>query len=369
VIALPSMFSAFYAPLPLPPLGITAAATGLFPKVPAVVPPFTQTLQEQLDRGDRPGNNARSEWAVAALRCYELGLGLRGAPQPPCQERLSVDPSTALLGEVLAASICHSTNWDRLRASVSRAARDPEWFAAHRLARLTPTEFQEAFGDGLADDSTFVGRYRLFTETAGLVVAGELRLDGLLDGATRVGGEGGLYDRLGRIPAFSRDPEQKKARILVQELCRTALIDPIDPASIRPAVEYHLIRLYLRTERVLPTRAEDRSRLTTATTFRAPVIGRVRRAVESAMYFTASAAEISIPHLNQLEWQIARSYCVRGNPRCGGPFDPEKPCDETVLALANGGRCPFADLCAASDDSSGLARLIEPQLSSRHDFY
>lgn len=348
---------------------MTARATGQFPKVAAVVPPYAQTLQEHLDRGDRPGRSARSEWAVAALRCHELGLGLRGAPAPPRQKRLSPDPRAALLAEVLAAAICHSTNWDRLRASVGRAAKDPEWFAAHRLAGLTPTEFQVAFGDALADDSTLAGRHRLFTETAGLVAAGELRLDGLVDTAPRVGGEGGLYERFRRVPAFGRDPEQKKARILVQELCRTELIDPVDPASIRPAVEYHLIRLYLRTERVLPTRAEDRSRLTTSTTFRAPVIGRVRRAVETAMYFTASAAEVSIPHLNQVEWQIARSYCVRGNPRCGGPFDPGKPCDESVLALATGGRCPFADLCAASEDSSGLARLVEPQLSPRHDFY
>ena len=349
--------------------GITAAATDLFPKVAAVVPPIAQTLQEHLDRGDRPGKSARSQWAVAALRCYELGLGLRGAPAPPRQERLSSDPDTAVLAEVLAAAICHSTNWDRLRASVGRAAGDPEWFTAHRLAGLTPAEFQRAFGDGLAADSTFAGRHRLFTETAALVAAGELRLDWLHDAAPRVGGEGGIYDRLGRVPAFGRDPEQKKARILVQELCRTELIDPVDPASIRPAVEYHLIRLYLRTERVLPTRAEDLSKLTTPTTFRAPVIGRVRRAVESAMYFTASAAEISIPHLNQIEWQVGRSYCVRGNPRCSGPADPGKPCDETVLALADGGRCPFADLCAANADGSGLARLVEPQLSSRHDFY
>lgn len=316
------------------------------------------------------GSSGRSEWWVAGLRCYELGLSLRGAPPPPLQSQLSPDPRTALLAELLAAAICHSTNWDRLRNSVGRAAQDPEWFEAGRLGRLSFAEFRSAFGDGIAADSTLAARHRLFTETAGIVASGApLCLDEMLGRPLWLAGHNGLYDRLRQMPAFGSDPEEKKTRILVQEMCRTGLVDPVDPASIRPAIEYHLIRLYLRTERVLPSRPEDQNRLTQPTTFRAPLIGRVRRAVENAMYFTASAAELSMSHLNQLEWQVARSYCVRGNPRCGGPFEPTKPCDDTVLALSSEGRCPFAELCAANGDRGWLTQLVEPQLSSRYDFY
>lgn len=329
-----------------------------------------QTLQEGLDRHGQVESNGRSEWWVAGLRCYELGLSLRGAAPPPLQPPLSPDRRTALLAELLAAAICHSTNWDRLRDSIGRAAKDPEWFEADRLGKLSLAEFRTAFGDGIAADSTLAGRHRLFTETAGIVAGGTpLCLNEMLGQPLWLAGGGGLYERLRQIPAFGRDPEEKKARILVQELCRTGLIAPGDPAAIRPAIEYHLIRLYLRTERVLPSRPEDQSRLTRPTTFRAPLIGRVRRAVENAMYLTASAAELSVSHLNQLEWQVARSYCVRGNPRCGGPFEPAKPCDDTVLALSSDGRCPFAELCAANGDRDWLTQLVEPQLSPRHDFY
>ena len=146
--------------------------TAWAPTVTPELPPSTQTLQESLDRQDRMESSGRSEWRVAGLRCYELGLSLRGAPPPPLQPQLSPDPRTALLAELLAAAICHSTNWDRLRNSVGRAAQDPEWFEAERLGRLSFVEFRSAFGDGIAADSTLAARHRLFTETAGIVASG-----------------------------------------------------------------------------------------------------------------------------------------------------------------------------------------------------
>ena len=86
------------------------------------------------------------------------------------------------------------------------------------------------------------------------------------------------------------------------------------------------------------------------------------------MYFTASAAELPILDLNQLEWQVARSFCERHGPRCEGPPNPDKPCDEAVLALAPNLACPFSALCGGADDAR-LARMMEPQLSGKYDFY
>ena len=295
---------------------------------------------------------------------------MRDAPAPAPQPALSPDPKTAVLAEILAAAICHSTNWERLRRSIRRIARAPELFNPDRLASLSLQEFRDWFADGLPTDGSLPSRHRLFTETAAWVARGvPARLSELSEGSVWLGGRDGLYERLSLIPAFNSDPETKKARVLVQELCRTGLIEPLDPASVKPAVEYHLIRLYLRTERVLPARPEDQSRLLQPTTFRAPLISRVRRAVENAMYFTASAAELSMSRLNQLEWEIARSYCVRTNARCEGPHESSKPCDQTVLALSDEGRCPFAHVCAANGERDWLSRVVEPQLSSRYDFY
>ena len=317
----------------------------------------------------RTARRGKSEWLVAALRCYEFGLKLRHAPPPEPTPRLSNDPRRAVLAEVLAASVCHSTNWDRLRDVIRRAAADPERFSAARLAALDVGAFREEFGAGFAPAESLFARHRVFTETASLLAARRVfDVASLVERQVRLNGQAGLYDRLGAIPAFARDPEAKKARILVQELCRTRLIAPADPEHVRPAIEYHLIRLYLRTQRVTPLRMADDSRLRAATTFRAPVIMRIRRAVEEAMYFTASAAEMPICDLNHIEWQIARSFCERHGPRCDGPPQPSKPCDSTVLALAVDLGCPFADVCDVASNSR-LARMVEPQLSRKYDFY
>jgi hypothetical protein len=317
----------------------------------------------------RTSHRGRSEWLVAALRCYELGLELRGARSPEPAPRLSDDPARAVLAEVMAAAVCHSTNWDRLREVIRRAAADPERFNAARLATLDTGTFREEFGPGFAPAESLLSRHRTFTETASLMAAGRvLDVASLVECPVRLGGHAGLYARLRVIPAFARDPEGKKARILVQELCRTRLIAPTDPEHVRPAIEYHLIRLYLRTQRVTPGRMSDDSRLLEATTFRAPVVMRIRRAVEEAMYFTASAAEVPICDLNHIEWQIARSFCERHGPRCDGPPQPSKPCDSTVLALGVNLGCPFANVCDVASNSR-LAQVVEPQLSPKYDFY
>lgn len=202
----------------------------------------------------RTARRGKSEWLVAALRCYEFGLKLRHAPPPEPTPRLSNDPRRAVLAEVLAASVCHSTNWDRLRDVIRRAAADPERFSAARLAALDVGAFREEFGAGFAPAESLFARHRVFTETASLLAARRVfDVASLVERQVRLNGQAGLYDRLGAIPAFARDPEAKKARILVQELCRTRLIAPADPEHVRPAIEYHLIRLYLRTQRVTPS--------------------------------------------------------------------------------------------------------------------
>lgn len=319
----------------------------------------------------RPGSasRGRSDWSVATLRCYELGLELRGAPQPEAAPWLSPDRRAATLGELLAAAVCHATNWDRLRAAIRRLAADPQRFTASRLAHLRLDEFRESLSEGFAPDEPLAPRHRLFTQTAAAVAEGMLQQLDELQAPARVGGHSGLYEHVRRLPAFGGDPEAKKARILIQELCRTQLLQPSDPHAVRPAIEYHLIRLYLRTQRVGPVRSIDGSRLHRGETFRAPVIMRIRRAVEEAMYYTASAAELSVCDLNLIEWQIARSFCERRGPRCAGPPHPGKPVDRTVTALSTGGRCPFSPVCGSSTGEAGVVKIVEPQLSSRYDYY
>lgn len=310
-----------------------------------------------------------SGWRIAPLRCYELGLRLKGAPEPPAAEPLAPSRDESLLAEIMAAAICHSTNWDRLRQVISARAAETDIFAnPSSLSAISLADFQRLFGDAFSASNGIRARHAIITDTATRIGRGEpFALEDILTRPVRLSGRGGLYERLGQLPAFGRDPEAKKARVLIQELCRGGLIVPSDKDAVRPAIEYHLIRLYMRTERVLPPDQTD-ERLQEGATFRAPVIMSLRRAVEEAMFITASAAELPIYHVNQIEWQIARSFCERSGPRCVGPPRPDKPCDESVLSLCEGLACPFVSICDGPRNAR-LASLVEPQLSTRYDFY
>jgi len=305
---------------------------------------------------------------VRSLRCYEVGLSLRGITLAPTPHVLHHDPARAVLVEFLAAAVCHATNWDRLRNHLLNAAVDSDRFVPVRLAGLAAKEFTNEFSGAFRGARDLPRRYEMFTEVAGAFARGEDPFDGkrLIAEPRRLAGPRGLYTALDRLDAFRADPQRKKARILVQQLDRTGLLTIADPENLRPAIEYHLVRLYLCTGRVVHADALDlRSGSARASDVRS--INALRAAVEQAMHYTADGAELPLPIVNEIEWQMARSYCERSAPRCGGPPRADKPVDPAVAAVAEG-TCPFASTCDAPR-TEALARLNEPRLAERHAFY
>jgi hypothetical protein len=211
-------------------------------------------------------------------------------------------------------------------------------------------------------------RYELFMSVAAALATADsvLRQLALRAEPQQLAGPTGLYEVLDSLPVFAADPQRKKARILVQQLYRYRLINFTDPENVRPATEYHLIRLYLRTERVV--HADGVEFATDA--YRAVDIRSVnalRLAVEEAMHYTTAGAAMSLPDLNEIEWQIARSFCQRSRPLCAGPPRADKPVDPAIVSVSNGA-CPFANSCNGPARSR-IAHLAEPRLAEHHAFY
>jgi hypothetical protein len=306
-------------------------------------------------------------WSIRSLRCYEEGLALRGVVLQPTVHSLNGDRSAAILFEMLVAAVCHSTNWDRLRGHFEKLARSTN-FEAEALSRVTLPQFMQLAAGGFDEAIDLVPRYEMFSSVAHELArpGSQLRPETLINRAQPLSGESGLYERLDTLPVFSADPQRKKARILVQQLRRHRLVDFIDPENIRPAIEYHIIRLYLRTQRVIHSDGLEFG-LDTERAGDIRSVSALREAVESAMYYTASGAEMQIHDVNEIEWQIARSYCARERPQCFGPPLTTKPVDEAIASIANGA-CPFSSTCEGPQ-TSRVSRLAEPRLSDRHAFY
>ena len=314
----------------------------------------------------------RSTWGSDPLQSYVMGRSLYGVQVERPKHELRDSPAwLALWAEIVFVSVCHQTNWDRLHSHIMNIAmRTPEKITPRRLSDLSLDDARALLEDGLEpralqSKADLKERHRLLLSLGNQadLALSDVSLNDWAANGVRLAGGGGLYSALETIPAYSEDPLRKKARILAQQWAAFQLASIEDPENILPAIDYHLIRLYMRTNRVHPLQRNDYEKFSTQRMASESKVGDIRHAVEEAMHYTAAAAEMRIDELNHIEWQIARSFCVREEPRCdAGPLE-EKPVEESLaqLGISQGG-CPFRDLCYARKNPV-LLRLQDPSLS------
>jgi len=305
-------------------------------------------------------------WQVDRINSYLMGNLLSGTSVPTAPHPLSAGRKWQVWTEIVFISICHQANWDRLHDRIIEVASD-NLLELHpsNLCRMEPGQFRKLFAPGLDSSRMRTGERIKLLQCLGEKACGWLSETGgswLDDESITLAGKEGVYSWLNKVPVFAEDPIQKKSRILIHQLLRYGLVIVADPQNIAPAVDYHIIRLYVRTARVRPLKGELMERLKAGGTARVEFITSLRKAVEEAMYYSAAGAGVRIDELNHIEWQIARSFCVRQEALCHcGPLT-EKPIDEMVLTLSckAGGGCPYANDCQGALDAQ-LRGIVDPQ--------
>ena len=173
-----------------------------------------------------------------------------------------------------------------------RAARERPGFAlrADALARVDAEEMAAAFtieGDTVADPARRAALWRDLA--AGLLehyggAAGELNTAA----AGRLGGEGGLLERLGIFEAYS-DPLAKKAQLYAKICERRGWIEVRDPEAWDVSADSVLMRVALRSGLVEPGGLEE-----------------VREATRVAFRRLAADADVSPPVLDDMLWELGR---------------------------------------------------------------
>lgn len=276
-------------------------------------------------------------------------------------------PSVAILAETVTAAICHSTNWDLLHGTVMAIlGQDSEVVSP----KLSYAEFEALLGPGISGSQRMDRRADLEDRHRLLIdVLKEFSRDGLgleTGSKSELLGRGGFMERLATISAFREDPERKKLRILAQNLQRSSLVNFADINRLEPAIEYHIIRLYIRTGRVSPTSRAALESLNGQAVRRIDSVNALRKTVSTALKITADAAELDRLSLNDLEWQIGRSYCVREGARCAGPVLPNKSVDSS-LQTKDGG-CPLRGECAGFQNVVPQ-NWVEPQTAPQYGRY
>ncbi len=314
-------------------------------------------------------------WRADPLHSYHIGTGYRSVTVPSEVHPLPVERVWQIWIELIFVTICHAANWYRVRDVVlGLSESDLELLHPKRLAELSPSSFRQLFGRAYESDNLRARERCRLLRAVGSAVHDWPSDEGaawLRDGKVTLAGDDGLYRWLDALPPFAEDPLRKKARVLAHQLVRYQLIEATDVGMLLPAIDYHLIRFYVRTGRIYKDSAEMSERLAGSgdqPIARLEYLTHLRRAVEEAMWYTAAGADMRMDHLNHIEWQIARSFCVRSRARCHESPLANKPIDEIVSKLTHtvGGHCPLASTCRGSTDLE-LRSLVEPR--SARAFY
>jgi hypothetical protein len=259
---------------------------------------------------------------------------------------------------------CHQINWDFLSERLRRAFEDDVGVSVEALSRTSAREV-DTWLSGYHRPERIRARERAALVRdlgATLLHSFEGKAESLLEGTgARLHGPDGFMQRLDRFQAFREDPLRKKSNVLVHEIVRDGIATFQDSNKIAPAIDYHIIRLYLRSGRVVPLHRETLDLLKQDSFPRPRLVKLLRQAVSEALSLTALYADRSIPEVNSLEWQIGREVCDRGRPKCrgGNASIAER------LGLATDG-CPYADFCQAFANEEWRV-LREPDL--KKSFY
>ncbi|MDH6260007.1 hypothetical protein [Bradyrhizobium sp. BR13661] len=297
-------------------------------------------------------------FAVDELACKVSADVIRSVR---CSTRETASGEKPLLFLISLAAICHQMNWDflsrRMQAyfetksidgialsSISSRTISELLAGYHRPERIRATERANLLRDVGA---VIVARYH--NDPANLIAATKGRLYG----------EGGLLSLLDGFIAFREDPLRKKSNVLIHELVREDVASFDDESDIAPAIDYHIMRLYLRTGRVVPVHAATLSLLQADSYPRPRLVKLLRQAVSDALSLTSFYAAISIPELNTIEWQIGREICDRAQPHCQSV---EKAVPSTRIEA--GQPCPNSVFCRAFHDVAWRS-LREPDLRKR----
>lgn len=266
-----------------------------------------------------------------------------------------------LLLRLSIAAICHQINWDFLSEKMA-GAFDGEHLTAERLSLIGARDV-EKWLDGYQRPERIRAKERaMFLRDVGRVLIDHYsgnprflveRAHGKLYGAT------GFIRRLDDFSAFHADPLRKKSNVLVHELIRDDIAHFDDENNVAPAIDYHIMRLYLRTGRIAPIHQDTFSMLKADSEPRPRLVKLMREAVAEALSLTALYARMSIPQVNGVEWEIGREICVRTKPKCDRPT-------KLPALISAGGKCPYSGFCQAFRDAE-WRRLREPDL--KKSFY
>lgn len=260
-----------------------------------------------------------------------------------------------------------------VRRAVEHCAHVPDFWKPRALSHLLEHNLAAAFSsDGHAENSTLDRLAERTRQVRGLAIWLLRHYDGYVERLLPEDRSISVRDfceLLSETECYS-DPLRKKSYLLLMTLEQTGLIRLEDPEAIELPVDYHVMRVLLRTGVLRVHDDALRARLAGEK----PVSPADEEAIRRATLEAGRAMVrdgISMFHLDAALWSIGRSCCrEKGRPFCQLSVTcPRKPSRCSLLdsfSYPCADHCPLSGSCATALDHG--AELLHAPVVSTH-FY
>ena len=269
----------------------------------------------------------------------------------------SIGFETAIACEVICAAICHQINWDFLRNAVlEHTISNPTWIIPENIRQVRTTDVYKIL---IKYDKP--ERLRAEERAKMLRSLGNTLYDLkcqyfeiFIDQKGNIRTKESIFRVLNSTFAFSGDPEDKKIQLLIQNISDYPKLSPLAVYS-KPAIDYHIIRLYLRRGLIIPQNKEAIDYIFSPDKQRTEkTVAAIRKMCSEVFDLINWLSKIDIKTINSIEWWIGRSVCTRAFADC------DLSITKTGWLRLSYEKCPFCESCHAYKYDSSYLTVSEP---------
>lgn len=261
----------------------------------------------------------------------------------------------AIMCEIICAAVCHQMNWDYLRGQVYKKTQaNSEWLHPDKLEYISEEEVYEMLCTYYKPDRIRAGERADIIREIGKwankfdnIKSVFLRKGKLLD-------YNNIHNNMLLCTAFSGDPQEKKLQLLIQKL---SFLENMGGLSeyYRPAVDYHLIRSYLRRGLIYSKTKYAREFVENNESERTEkTVAAIRMLCSYVMDEISIYTGLNINVINLIEWHIGRSVCTQKKADC----ELESKDSQWLKPVFQ--MCPFYNTCVARLYNQDYLKLQEP---------
>ncbi|MGM0567051.1 MAG: queuosine salvage family protein [Bacteroidota bacterium] len=298
---------------------------------------------------------------------------------------LSIDADREIIfcGFFAAVAICHQTHhlksqkkqiygWDYLEEGFVRLMlEEPDSLTPKKIKQRSVKEISnwlaESFSDSGNPKDTTLDRLEerayLLKEMSEFIVdnfGGEYRKM-LAETCNKLfNGGKGVYEVFPEMEAF-KDPLQKKTTFLLKLLQDASLFTVQDEENLYPVMDYHMMRMLLRTGAVDIHDSNLKNKLRN----REPLDSdyEIRAACAEAMKAIGLKSGHGILKMNDFYWTLGRSCCAE-TTLCHDKVCAKSPCTfHEVVDIENHERCALQSVCRGAEEPD-FRRLWQPMVQT-----